>query len=84
MTKRMNRAGPVLDDYLLDKGLSPEQFGPTIGIAGRTVYRVLHNEGVSRFTMNRIARALNEDVDTIFPPMPRKRIPGGTRKVMAA
>jgi DNA-binding XRE family transcriptional regulator len=79
----MNRCGPRLDEFLIDQGLSPEQFGEKLGLSGRTIYRAGEGKPLSRWTMNRLARELNEDLDTIFPPMPRKRIPGSSRKVAA-
>jgi hypothetical protein len=85
MTKRMNRAGPLLEEYLLDHGMSPEDLGyKLVRPSGRTIRRVIENKnGFHPYTMAEIARVLNEDLSTIFPPMPRKRIPGGSRKVIA-
>lgn len=79
MASRTNRVGPRLEEHLLDQGLSPEQLGAKLGIAGRTVYRALHDESLSRFTKHVLAKELGREPWELWPPMPRKRIPGGQK-----
>jgi plasmid maintenance system antidote protein VapI len=69
---------------LLDKNLSPEDLGPLIGVSGMTVRRALDGKVLSRDTKWRLARYLGEDPSTLWPPMPRKRQPGGPRVRQAA
>jgi hypothetical protein len=58
--------------------------GDLIGTSAQTVYRVLWGQRVGRDSRWRLARLLGEDVWTLWPPMPRKRQPGGSRKRVAA
>lgn len=69
-----------LSTYLLDRNLSPESLGTKLGLSGRTIYRALDGERLSRDTKFRLARELGEDPSTLWPPMPGKRQPGGSRQ----
>jgi predicted transcriptional regulator len=79
-----NRAAYELERYLDERNLSPEQLGLKVGLSHTTIYRVLWGQRPSRDTRWRLARELGEDLSTLWPPMPRKRQPGGTRKRAAA
>jgi plasmid maintenance system antidote protein VapI len=72
-------ASVQLRTYLLDRNLRPEQLGAKLGLAGRTIYRALDGEPLAADTKWRIARELGEDPSTLWPPMPRRRQPGGSR-----
>lgn len=79
-----NLAALQLRTYLLDRNLRPEHFGAQIGVTGRTIYRALDGKRLSDDTKWRIARALGEDPSTLWPPMPGRRQPGGSRARVAA
>ena len=79
-----NLASVQLRTYLLDRNLSPDALGAKLGLAGRTIYRALDGERLSRDTKWRLARELGEDPSTLWPPMPGKRQPGGSRPRVAA
>lgn len=74
-----NRVGLELQRYLLDRNLSPEQLGLKLGLSHMTIYRAMAGRPLSRDTKWRLARELGEDPSTLWPPMPRKRIPGSGR-----
>jgi hypothetical protein len=74
-----NLASVQLQTYMLDRNLRPEHLGPKLGLSYRTIYRALHSEPLSDDTKWRIARELGEDPSTLWPPMPGKRQPGGSR-----
>lgn len=72
--------------YLDDKNLTPEQFGALCGVSGMTIYRIAYPEvyrqpktGYERDTKWRVARELGEEPSSLWPPMPGKRQPGGSR-----
>lgn len=74
-----NLAGRQLDAYLLDRNLSPEQLGFKLGLSGMTVRRAIKGKPLARATKWVLARELGEDPSTLWPPMPGKRQPGGSR-----
>ena len=81
-----NLAALRLRRYLDDRNLTPEQFGELCGVSGMTIYRIAYPEvykqpktGFERDTKWRVARELGEDPSTLWPPMPGKRQPGGSR-----
>jgi transcriptional regulator with XRE-family HTH domain len=82
---RAHGVGPLLYDYLLDHNLSAEELAGKVGLSTPTVYRVLHGREVSRRTKALIALEMGEVPSELWPPMPRKRIPGSSRRrAMAA
>lgn len=79
-----NLVGVQLDALLLDRNISPEDFGESIGVCGMTVRRAMKGKPLSRDSKWRIARALKEDPSTFWPPKSRPRkYQAGTRKVAA-
>lgn len=80
-------AGLRIRRYLDDKNLTPEQFGDLCGVSGMTIYRIAYPDiykqprnGYRRDTKWKVARELGEEPSTLWPPMPRKRKPGGPRQ----
>lgn len=71
----------TLRAFLDDRNLSEQTFGDLVGISERQVRRIIDGE-VSRPHRNTrwgIARQLGEEPSTFWPPLPRKRQPGGSR-----
>ena len=68
-----------LRTYMLDRNLRSDTLGAKLGLDGRTIRRALAGEHLSDDTKWRIARELGEEPSTLWPPMPRKRQPGGPR-----
>lgn len=69
---------------MLDRNLRAETLGAKLGLSYRTIYRALDGKPLSDDSKWRIARELGEDPSTLWPPMPRKRQPGGSRMKAAA
>lgn len=64
---------------MLDRNLSAESLALKLGLTHPTIYRALKDEPLSRDTKWRLARELGEDPSTLWPPMPGRRQPGGSR-----
>jgi plasmid maintenance system antidote protein VapI len=79
-----NLASLQLRTYMLDKNLRADALGAKLGLSDKTIYRALDGEPLSDDTKWRLARELGEDPSTLWPPMPRKRHPGGSRLRAAA
>lgn len=74
---RRELAAVLIERHLLDHGLTPEEFGAEIGVAGMTIRRVLDPRWASPPSVKtrfRIARGLGEDVTTIWPVKSRVRV----------
>ena len=63
-----------------DRNLSYDQLGAKVGVSGMTIWRAIEGKPLSRETRFLIARYLGEEPSTYWPPMPRKRQPGGSRR----
>lgn len=74
-----NLAGVRLQAYLLDHGLTAEQLGEQIGLSGMTIRRVIDGYPCTIRTKFVVARLLQEDPSTFWPPIPRKRKPAVAR-----
>jgi len=67
---RKNLVSVRLAAHLMDHGLSPEDFGETVGLSGMTIRRILEDEpGAAAHieTKFKLARALREDPSTLWP-----------------
>lgn len=60
-------AGRRIHQHRVRLGLSPEQYGIHIGVAGMTVRRVEAGYTPFRSTQAKFARALNLEVDELWP-----------------
>lgn len=60
-------AGRRLQQHRVRLGLSPEQYGIRIGVAGMTVRRVEAGYTPFRSTQAKFARDLGVEVDDLFP-----------------
>lgn len=86
-----NLVGTLIEAHLLDRGLTPEQFGDKVGLSGRTIRRICWphlyggppKNGHHIDTKIRLARELREDPSTLWPPLGPKRIKQERRKVAA-
>jgi lambda repressor-like predicted transcriptional regulator len=68
-----NVAGLRLQAYLLDHGLTAEQLGEQIGLSGMTLRRVIDGYPCTIRTKFLVARVLQEDPSTLWPPITRRR-----------
>lgn len=68
-------AGRRLQTHRVRLGLSPEQYGIRIGVAGMTVRRVEAGYTPFRSTQAKFARDLGVEVDDLFPlSLDRRRV----------
>lgn len=67
-----NVAGLRLQAHLLDHGLTAEQLGDQIGLSGMTLRRVIDGYPCTIRTKFLIARVLQEDPSSLWPPIARR------------
>lgn len=60
-------AGNRVHEHRVRLGLSPEQYGVRIGVSGMTVRRVEAGYTPFRSTQAKFARALEVEIDSIWP-----------------
>jgi plasmid maintenance system antidote protein VapI len=81
---RTSLASTQLAAYMLDKNLRPEALGAKLGLSHMTIRRAVEGKPLSDDTKWRLARELGEEPSTLWPPMPGRRQPGGSRHRVAA
>ncbi len=82
-------ASRLVEHHCRSNGMSPEQFGATIGVSGGTIRNLINNTFPNPATQKKVADAVGCAPDELFPAElnPRKRLLVQTvaaREVVAA